>query len=166
MSRIVRVVFGMCSLLCGGFFGPTGRSAQSPLPVQYPEGYRRWVHVKSGLVGPQNPALQHYVGLHHIYANQMAMDGYSTGRFPDGSVLVFDLLETRDNAGITTEGPRRFIDVMKKDSQPYAATGGWGFEEFSGDGQAGTLTAEARTSCYNCHAPQKAHGLVFSSFRK
>ena len=163
---MARLLFGMCALFFAGLPGSTGGSAQSPPPVQYPEGFRRWVHVKSGLIGPQNPALQHYVGLHHIYANQMAMDGYSTGRFADGSVLVFDLLETRDNAGTTTEGPRRFIDVMNKDSRLYAATGGWGFEEFSADGQTGTLTTEARTSCYNCHATQKAHGLVFSSFRK
>jgi hypothetical protein len=156
----------MCSLLFGGFFGPTGGSAQSPLPVQYPEGYRRWVHVKSGLVGPRNPALQHYVGIHHIYANQMAMEGYSAGRFPDGSVLVFDVLETKESSGITTEGSRRFIDVMRREGQLYAATGGWGFEEFAGDGQTGTLSAEAKTSCYSCHATRKDHDFVFSSFRR
>src|SRR5260370_1322716 len=148
MSRIAIVTFGMCSMLLGGFLGPTGDGAQTPPPIQYPEGFRRWVHVKSGLVGPQNPALQHYVGLHHIYANEIAMQGYAAGQFPDNSVLVFDLLETRDNGGITTEGPRRFIDVMKRDRQLYAATGGWGFEEFGGDGQTGSLTAEAKTNCY------------------
>ena len=94
------------------------------------------------------------------------MDGYDAGRFKDGSVLVFDLLETKDNAGITAEGPRRFIDVMRRDSQRFSSTGGWGFEEFSQDTQTGTLTAEARTNCYNCHATQKARDFVFSKFRK
>jgi hypothetical protein len=161
-----KVLFGMCSLFLAGFIGAAGGGEQSQPPVQYPEGFRRWTHVKSGLVGPQNPAFQHYVGLHHIYANEIGMDGYASGRFADGSVLVFDLLETRENSGITTEGSRRFIDVMRRDSQLYATTGGWGFEEFSGDGHTGTLTTEAKTSCYNCHATQKARDFVFSLFRK
>lgn len=92
------------------------------------------------------------------------MDGYRTGRFPDGSVIVFDLLETRDNAGTTTEGPRKFIDVMVKDSQLYAGTGGWGFEEFTGNSHTDrALTPQARIDCYTCHTRQKDHGFVFST---
>jgi hypothetical protein len=162
--KISKALVALALLL--SILGATSRSTETAAHVDYPEGYRRWVHVKSGLIGPQNPALEHYVGLHHIYANPAAMDGYDAGRFKDGSVLVFDLLETKDNAGITAEGPRRFIDVMKRDSQQFASTGGWGFEEFSLDTQTGTLTAEAKTNCYNCHATQKARDFVFSKFRK
>jgi hypothetical protein len=95
------------------------------------------------------------------------MEGYRTGKFPDGSVIVADFLETRENAGVTTEGPRRRIDVMVKDSKRYAATGGWGFEQFRGDSQTDRMvTAENATKCFACHAKQKDHDSVFSEFRK
>lgn len=141
--------------------------AASDDSIAYPQGYRQWVHVRSALVGPQSPIYERYGGLHHIYANDKAMAGFATGQFPDGSALVFDVLETHESAGNTTEGPRRFIDVMIKDSKLYGETGGWGFEEFKGDSQTErSLTPAARTACYKCHATQKAHDAVFSLFRK
>ena len=135
--------------------------------VPYPEGYRLWAHVMSALVGPQSPAFESSGGIHHIYANEKAMEGYRIGRFPDGSVIVADFLETRENAGVTTEGPRRRIDVMVKNSKRYAETGGWGFESFRGDSQTDRMaSAEAATKCFACHAKQKERDSVFSAFRK
>jgi hypothetical protein len=135
--------------------------------VPYPAGYRLWTHVKAALIGPQNPAFENSGGLHHIYANEKAMDGYRAGRFPDGSVIVADFLETRESAGMTTEGPRRRIDVMLKDSKRYATTGGWGFEQFKGDSQTDRMvTAEIAAKCFACHSKQKERDSVFSEFRK
>jgi Cytochrome P460 len=135
--------------------------------VPYPVGYRMWTHVKTALIGPQSPAFESFGGLHHIYANKKAMEGYRTGRFPDGSVLVFELLETRENAGVTTEGPRKRVGVMVKNSKQYAETGGWGYESFQGDSQTERrLNAQSRIACYKCHEPQKDRDYVFSEFRK
>ena len=140
--------------------------ADSNDSVAYPLGYRKWAHVKSALIGPQSPIFERYGGIHHIYANEKAIDGYRTGQFQDGSVIVFDLLETKESVGVTTEGPRRFIDVMAKDGRLFAESGGWGYEEFKGDSQTErTLTAETRATCYNCHAKQKGHDFIFSAFR-
>jgi hypothetical protein len=141
--------------------------AKSNDVVPYPAGYRQWAHVMSALVGPQSPAFALHGGIHHIYANEKAMEGYGTGRFADGSVLVADFLETRESAGITTEGPRRRIDVMVKDGRRYPETGGWGFEQFRGDSQTDRMiTAQIVTKCFACHAQQKEHDSVFSRFRK
>jgi cytochrome P460 len=63
-------------------------------------------HVKSGLVGPHSAFFESAAGLHHIYANEPAMAGYRTGAFPNGSVIIFDLLEVNEAAGNTIEGPR------------------------------------------------------------
>jgi len=134
--------------------------------VEYPRDYRKWVHVKSALIGPQNPAFARYGGIHHIYANERAMQGYAGGRFPNGAVIVFDLLETKESSGATVEGERRFIDVMIKDSERYGDTGGWGFEEFKGNRMTeGSLNAQERTACYSCHTGVKGHDFVFSAFR-
>jgi hypothetical protein len=135
--------------------------------IAYPLDYRKWVHVKSFLIGPQSPNYKQNGGFRHIYANEKAIEGYRTGRFQDGSVIVFDVLETQESAGTTAEGARRFIDVMAKDSRRFAETGGWGFEEFKGDSQTErVLSPEAKTACFNCHAKQKDQGFVFSKFRK
>jgi Cytochrome P460 len=135
--------------------------------VPYPVGYRSWTHVKTALIGPQSPAFAIFGGLYHIYANKKAMEGYRTGRFPDGSVLVFEILETRENAGVTAEGPRKRVGVMVKNSKEYAETGGWGFESFQGDSQTERrLNAEGRTACFKCHEPQKDRDYVLSEFRK
>jgi hypothetical protein len=141
--------------------------AETDPSIAYPVGYRQWVHVRSALVGPHSPIYERYGGLHHIYANDKAMAGYRSGRFPDGSILVFDVLETRESAGTMTEGPRRFVDVMVKDAQRFAETGGWGFEEYKGDSRTERpLTPQTRAACYHCHATQKARDSVFSTFRE
>src|ERR1700747_1726602 len=100
-------------------------SAQTDETPTFPKEFRKWAHVKSVLVGPQSAAFATEGGIHHIYANEKALEGYETGKFPDGSVIVYDLLETREVAGNTIEGPTRRVDVMVKQSQLYRATRGW-----------------------------------------
>ena len=135
--------------------------------IAYPAGFRNWNHVRSALIGPVSPAYQSYGGLHHIYANAKAMEGYRDGKFPDGSVLIFDLFEAKEDHGTTLEGRRKFIDMMVKDGKRFADTGGWGYERYAGDSQTErVLTAQAKTACYNCHATQKGNDYVFSKLRQ
>jgi Cytochrome P460 len=122
---------------------------------------------KSVLVGPQSVAFATEGGIHHIYANDKALQGYDSGKFPDGLVIVYDLLETKEVAGNTIEGQTRRVEVMVKQNDRYASTGGWEFMSFSGNDQAnGTLTAARQASCYSCHSQRKDHDFVFSEFRK
>ena len=142
-------------------------SAQTDETPSFPKDFRRWAHVKSVLVGPQSPAFATEGGIHHIYANDKALQGYESSKFPDGSVIVYDLLETKEVGGNTVEGQTRRVDVMIKQSERYASTGGWGFMSFSGSNQTdGKLTAERQAMCAGCHAHRKDHDSVFSEFRK
>jgi hypothetical protein len=160
IKRTVVMMFAAVAMLVGV------AQTKSNDQIAYPTGYRQWAHVKSVLIGPESPN-KRYIGFHHIYANEKAMEGYRSGRFEDGSVIVFDVLETKVNAGTTSEGARRFIDMMVKDSQRFADTGGWGFEEFNGDSQTERiLTPQAKVACYTCHTQRKEQGFVFSTFRK
>ncbi len=135
--------------------------------IEYPRGYRGWTHVKSQLVGPQSVFFAAGGGIHHIYANDKAMEGYRTGKFGDGSILVFDLLETHETSGVTVEGARKRIDVMLKDGQRFTATGGWGFERFSGDSETERPLTEAhRKLCFDCHEQRREHEFVFTEYRK
>jgi len=142
-------------------------SEESNAVVPYPVNYRSWVHVKTAIIGPESPAYATTGGFHHIYANEKAMEGYRGGKFPEGSVAVFDVLEAQENKGVTKEGPRKHIDVMVKDSQRFARTSGWGFEEFRGDSQTErSLTEDAKSQCATCHSVSKERDAIISAFRK
>ena len=135
--------------------------------ISFPVEYRKWAHVKSALVGPPSPAAATEAGIHHVYANEKAMEGYNTGKFPDGSIIVYDLLETKETGGVTTEGAQRRVDVMVKDGQRYQQTGGWGFARFWGTNRSeGALAADRQAECFGCHSKRKDHDAVFSDFRK
>ena len=142
--------------------------SQSPTEsVAYPEGYRAWAHVRSAIITPQSPAHKRFGGIHHIYANDKAMEGYTKGEFPDGAIFIFDLLETQESQGVISEGQRQALDVMQKDSKRFAATGGWGFEEFKGDSKTErTVGALATSECFQCHEKKQKQGFVFSEYRK
>lgn len=134
--------------------------------VPWPQGYRDWHHVKSMVIQQGHPLFDAFGGIHHIYANKKAMDGYKAGRFADGSVIVFDLLEARSADNALSEGKRKVVGVMHKDAKKYAATGGWGFEGFGGGDKANRVVRDnAAGACFNCHAPQKDHDYVFSRLR-
>ena len=160
MKHRMRFVVIAAGLGCCYTFAGDGGTA-----VSYPKEYRQWAHVKSTLIGPQHASFASNGGIHHFYANGKGVEGYRTGKFPDGSVLIDDLLEVKESAGVTSEGARRRLAVMVKDSQRYPDTGGWGFEIFKGDGLSdGALNAEAKAACFACH--QKARDSVFSAFRQ
>lgn len=131
--------------------------------MQFPEGFRRWVHVGTGVIlaGP-NPMLKSEEGMHHIFANAKAVEGYASGDFPDGSVIVYELREAQQKNGVIFEGDRRRVDVMIKDPTLYGTTGGWRFERFWNNDQAQNAVRDAGASCFACHANAKAHGFVFS----
>lgn len=154
---------GLAVLLLLGSFTLVSPTRDPEVP--YPEGYRMWTHIKTGLIGPTNPNFRFAGGYHHIYANATAMQGYNTGYFPKGSILVFDVLDAKEENGNTQEAARNHVDVMVRDSVKYASTGGWGYEEFKGDSHTERLlTTAVKTQCFNCHAKQPDH--VFSDFRK
>lgn len=142
--------------------GPKHEADES---VPYPHGYREWTHVKTYIVGPKSPAFKFIGGFNHVYANEKAMTGYQTGYFPNGSVIVSDVIEAKEDSVDIREGVRHHIDVMVKDSTKYDDAGGWRFEQFQGDSPTiRVLTQQSRTTCSNCHAKRK--NFVFSVYRK
>lgn len=133
-------------------------------PVPFPEGYRYWAHVKTGFIGPNNPGFKFSGGFHHIYANDKALEGYKIGKFPQGSILAFDVINYKESNGNFDETNRKHLDVMVKDSIKYNSTGGWGFEEFEKDSHTQrNLTPTIQAQCANCH--HQTSDYVFSRFR-
>ncbi len=134
--------------------------------VPYPAGYRDWHHVKSMVIEEGHPLYGAFGGIHHLYANDKALEGYRSDTFPDGAVIIFDLLEAVHDGNAVTEGARKVVGVMHKDAKKFAATGGWGFEGFGGGDPANRVVGDqAASACFACHQPQKAQDYTFSRLR-
>lgn len=134
--------------------------------VAFPEGYRNWLHAKTMLIQPGHALENPFQGVHHVYANKQAEEGLKSGKYKDGAVLVFDLLQYQEKDKTIQEGERKLVGVMSKDSKKYAATGGWGFEGFAGDSKTERLVKDGGKSCFECHTAQKDKDYVFSEYRK
>jgi hypothetical protein len=148
-----------------GIAAVSGALAAEP-QVPYPEGYREWHHVKSMVIEEGHPLHGDFGGIHHIYANDKALEGYRSDRFPDDAVIIFDLLEAVEADDAVTEGARKVVGVMHKDAGKFAATGGWGFEGFGGGDPTNRVVGdEAASACFGCHLPQKAQDYTFSRLR-
>jgi hypothetical protein len=157
MRKIVTAAFGLTL---------AGVAAAAAAEVAWPEGWRAWKHVKSMVIEQGHPLYESFGGIHHIYANAEALDGYRMGKFPDGAVIIFDLLEAIRQDNAVVEGARKVVGVMQKDSKAFAATGGWGFEGFAGgDPTKRVVGAKAAEACFGCHAGQAASDYVFSRLR-
>lgn len=134
-------------------------------PVPFPEGYRNWTHVKTMVLQPGHPLYDAFGGIHHVYANDRALEALKKGTpFPDGSVLVFDLFEATQENHAIVEGQRKIIGVMWKNSEKYADTGGWGFEGFKPETRERVVT-DAKTQCFACHQSAAETDYVFSRYR-
>ncbi len=162
--RIRRRVLSLAAI---GALATGVAGAAQPPRVQYPEGYRAWLHVKSMVIHDRaHPLFEAFGGIHHVYVNAAGAQALRTGSpYPDGTVFVFDLLEARSEGGAITEGPRKFIGVMAKNAGAYSDTGGWGFEAFKGDSRDQRSVTDAKTQCFACHRGQERSGFVFSTFR-
>jgi hypothetical protein len=149
-----------------GFAAMAVWAAAPPAAVPYPANYRDWTHVKSMVIESGHPLHGTFGGIHHLYGNEAALQGYRDGRFPDGAVIVFDLLEAVSADHTVTEGTRKVVGVMHRDAARFAATGGWGFEGFAGDSRTQRVVgSNAATACFACHQAKRDRDYVFSDYR-
>ena len=147
-----------------------GRADESAAPAfvtQIPSGYREWTLI----------SLAHEEGnlnsLGAILGNDIAIKAYRTRTlpYPDGAIIAalhFRHSPSEENNKIFGQdqsfiaGTPTNIQFMVKDSNKYAATGGWGFGHFS-DGKPASDEAFMKT-CFPCHEKVKARDLVFTRY--
>jgi len=150
--------------------------------VKIPAGYRDWRVISAAGVGAIVNDVRVKLG------NDVAIKAYrnATIPFPDGTIiarLAYRRTTSEENntafraAALARGAPPDVtakllaesfvagapVDVqfMVKDSKRYAATGGWGFAQFTDgkpDGEA------VHKSCFACHAPARAHDYVFTRY--
>jgi hypothetical protein len=140
--------------------------------VKIPAGYRNWnlIAVKSLKVGDKADQLRTQLG------NDIATKAFKEGTipFPDGSIIAAlhwtRVLSDNDSKVIAGQfpGAESFVigsavnvQFMVKDSKKYAATGGWGFADFT-NGKPGDK--KLHEACFPCHGPAKDHDFVFTHY--
>jgi len=145
-----------------------GAASQEAGPIAYPDGYRKWTHVKSMVIhDPSHALFNAFGGIHHVYVNAKGAEAMRKGgtSYPDGTVFVFDLLEANLERGAYLEGKRKVLAVMVKDRARFAATGGWGWEAFAEGNPQERTVKDAAAECFACHKPQAKTDHVYSAWR-
>ena len=148
-----------------GALSLTANSVSAEDQIDYPDGYRSWVHVKSMTIHKGHPLETPFLGIHHVYANERALQGLRDGKFSDGSMLVFDQLQSEDVGKASVEGERVLIGVMLKDDARFTKTNGWGYQAWPENSRSERLVADKGVSCHACHTQQKHRDFVFSEWR-
>ena len=140
--------------------------------VKIPPGYRNWklIAVKTLKVGDKVDQLRAQLG------NDIAIRAFKEGTipFPDGSIIAAlhwtRVLSDKDSKVIAAQmpGAESFVtgsavnvQFMVKDSKKYAATGGWGFADFT-NGKPGDK--KLHEACFPCHEPAKDRDFVFTHY--
>lgn len=112
-------------------------------------------------------------GLHNVYTQRAAIDYFrDTGMFPDGAVVIKELLKA-DTASMTTGTVSRGTEVegwfvMVKDTQGRFPSNplwgdGWGWSLFNADQPDATVTRNYKTECIGCHIPARKDDWIYLS---
>ena len=149
-------------------------SESSPAFVtEIPQGYRDWRLIAvSRLTSAKGSQLRAESG------NDIAIKAYREGKlpFPEGAIIAahhWKEVSSEENnqvlakgfpgAGIQSFVPGTGVNMqfMVKDSKKYAATGGWGFGDFT-NGKPGN--PKLMHTCFGCHEPARDHDFVFTRY--
>jgi hypothetical protein len=130
--------------------------------IAFPDGYRTWYHHHS-TVNLEGHAPEGNIGIQHVYANDLAVQGLKSGQFRDGAVFVVDRFKhaSGDNHTIQ-QAERKVVAVMLRDQARYRETGGWGFEAFKGGDPAARVVKDGGKACFSCHIPHADNNFLFT----
>lgn len=148
--------------------------------ISLPENFRRnWAFLGTWSIAAEDietssAASGHgAAGLHNVYTQRATIDHFrATGKFPDGAVIVKELLKGA-TASMTTGTVSRGTAVegwfvMVKDTRGrfpgHPLWGdGWGWSLFGADQTDVTVTKNYKTECIGCHIPARKDDWIYLS---
>lgn len=140
--------------------------------LEQPTGYREWVYVGTPLTPNElNGGEAPFPEFHSVYINPIAWQVYQrTGKFPDGTVLVKELISVGSKAASSGKGyfMGEFVglETAIKDSKRFPdEPGSWAYFSF---GHSYPLAKQAKAqktaSCAACHTALAADDMVFTQY--
>jgi hypothetical protein len=167
----------VATVVCAMTFS-AGRADDDISPIygiKIPSGYRDWrlISVKR-LTGAEGKLNQ----LRAQLGNDIAIAAFREGKlpFPDGAIIAAlhwnEDSSVSDNQVLATGFPGLGLEstfagsgvnvqFMVKDSKKYAASGGWGYADFT-NGKPGDQALHEK--CFPCHLPAKDRDYVFTHY--
>jgi hypothetical protein len=142
--------------------------------AEIPQGYRDFSLIAVARLTRNDGTSQ----LRAQLGNDLAIKAYREEKlpFPDGAIIAalhWNEVSSEENnqafaKGFPGAGIQSFVSssgvnmqFMVKDSKKYAATGGWGFGDFT-NGKPGNEAL--MKTCFACHMPVKNHDFVFTRY--
>jgi hypothetical protein len=168
-GRILRHLFSKGALAVL-FLASVSTSFPAADEVPFPSGFRDWTAVNAMIVTKDSPIFAQLGGTHLVYVNTKGSQTLKQGGpfpYPDGTVFADDVHQISIVDGSYTEGARKAVTVMVKNSKKYPLTGGWGFQAWAAGDPSKPLipdAAHAIQACFACHTPQKAQDYTFSTY--
>jgi hypothetical protein len=155
-------------------FGQSDGDASPIYGVKLPAGYRDWqlIAVNQIMLAGKGDQLRAQLG------NDIAIKAFKEGTlpFPDGAMIVavhWTRVPSEENnkvIDVPFPGTQSFVigslvnlQFMVKDSKKDAATGGWGFADFT-NGKPGDKALHE--TCFPCHVPAKDRDYVFARYAR
>jgi hypothetical protein len=187
MRRIALVGVGVAvaavagvAVYMGSASGQSNGDAAPIYGIKYLEGYRDWrlISIKQ-LTGKQlTVAGGELKQLRAQLGNDLAIMALRDGTlpFPDGAMIAAlhwnEVSSDADNQALAAgfpglglkssfAGDAVNVQFMVKDSKKYAASGGWGFADFT-NGKPGSEALHEK--CFPCHQPAKDRDYVFTRY--
>jgi hypothetical protein len=137
--------------------------------LEFPENYREWVYLTSGLGMSYRPAIagsQDSPMFDNVFVNPSAYKAFlETGTWPDQTMLVLEVRHSGSNASINKTGHFQTGEVMGREvhiKDKRVPGGGWAFYSFD-EGKA-TTPFPHEMSCYSCHEQHAAVDTTFVQF--
>ena len=163
-------------LISGSLAVASDPQSKGPLPfvdsdgtIRFPGRVRDgWVHLGSWGSADLNSADP---GQHDVYTQPESLEAYrKTGKFPDGAVLVKELLKAKTDSMTTGEisyaAETEGWFVMIKDTEGRFKGNklwgrGWGWSLFNAEDPTKAVTEDFKTECIPCHVPAKKDDWIY-----
>ena len=148
--------------------GPDAPQYTSEGRLRFPERYREWIFLSSGLGMTYGPlASDAEPRFDNVFVNPSAYRSFlDTGRWPDNTVLVLEVRSAESKGSINRGGHFQGnvigIETHVKDERRFPRK--WAFFGFHGKSAISEEPAPPTSSCYACHEPNGAVDTTFVQF--
>jgi len=142
--------------------------------LQRPTGYREWVYVGTPLTpNDMNDGKAPFPEFHNVYIDPNSWAHWKkTGEFPDGAILVKELVSVGSKAGVSGKGyfMGEYVGLeatIKSKTHFPDEPGNWAYYSFSSKDHK-TLSETAKpfptSACNGCHASAAKDDFVFTQY--
>ncbi len=176
--RVLFAAAGIAVVLGAVVFTRSGLTEESFSPyvddkgnISLPKDFHEWYFLGTWGVATDEDNEVGSKGFHNVYTQPETVLAFrKTGKFPDGAVLVKELLKAKTDSMTTGEisyaSETEGWFIMIKDAEGRFKDNklwgdGWGWALFNADNPTKTVTEDYKSDCLPCHEPAKKDDWIY-----